>query len=189
MAIAMDAGLTDAERKILNLPSERDWDNWEPLGAVANLAGGDWPRLWREAASSLAGDLGEARGTEKALLDIWKACRELRREHYEKAREIPRNARAAGLSVRAGAKQGAQLFPGPLTWIKSDKLAQRLKGMPNSFVAHLELDQQIKSKVAQVLKGFGVQPERKRPKGSSELSRGYAMKGIRVAYRQYGGRG
>ena len=89
--------------------------------------------------------------------------------------------------AKAGVKQQAKIFPGPLTRIDSGLLALKLKDMPGSFVAHLDSDQQIKNKVARTLKGFGIQPEYKRPKGGGAPSRGYDLKAIRAAHGQYGG--
>jgi uncharacterized protein DUF3631 len=34
---------------------DRAQDNWEPLIAIADLAGGGWPKLARDAASALSG--------------------------------------------------------------------------------------------------------------------------------------
>jgi hypothetical protein len=180
MALAMEAGMPDATLTSLGLPSERDIDNWEPMGAVAVLAGGAWPVRWHAAAVSLAGEMEAASGTEKALMDIWVACRELRLEHCETARDLRRS------QVKAGVKHLSKLLPGPLTRIDSGLLALKLKDMPGSFVAHLDSDQQIKNKVARTLKGFGIQPEFKRNKGGAP-SRGYDLKAIRAANGQYGG--
>src|SRR4029453_1349381 len=55
-----------------NLPdiSDRDIDNWIPLIAIADVAGGEWPKLAREAAVRLCGEpITEPKGVE-LLQDI-----------------------------------------------------------------------------------------------------------------------
>jgi hypothetical protein len=60
---AMDT-LTDAKPTLPEALSDRQQDGWEPLLAVADLAGGDWPERARSAALSLCGetDDGASRG-------------------------------------------------------------------------------------------------------------------------------
>ena len=53
MTDAVEA-LTDAEPVLPDALSDRAQDHWEPLLAIAELAGGDWPRLARAAAVALA---------------------------------------------------------------------------------------------------------------------------------------
>ena len=54
MVEAVDA-LTDAEPALPDALSDRAQDGWEPLLAIADLAGGVWPDRSRQAAVSLAG--------------------------------------------------------------------------------------------------------------------------------------
>ena len=54
MVEAVDA-LTDAEPVLPDALSDRAQDGWEPLLAIADLAGGVWPDRSRQAAVSLAG--------------------------------------------------------------------------------------------------------------------------------------
>jgi len=59
--------------------NDRAADNWTPLLTLADLAGGDWPTLARQAALSLSGgDVGEGIGTGGQLLadirDIFEAA-------------------------------------------------------------------------------------------------------------------
>lgn len=64
---AWAAGLPPEITKWPELPSsiqDRDADVWEPLIAVADLAGGDWPKRAREAAVALVAD---AKDTEPSL--------------------------------------------------------------------------------------------------------------------------
>jgi len=60
---AMDT-LTDAKPVLPEALSDRQQDGWEPLLAIADLAGGDWPERARSAALSLCGetDDGASRG-------------------------------------------------------------------------------------------------------------------------------
>jgi hypothetical protein len=49
--------------------NDRAADNWEPLLAIADLAGGDWPSQARAAALKLSGDAeGDTRSTREQLL-------------------------------------------------------------------------------------------------------------------------
>lgn len=48
--------------------NDRAMDNWEPLFAIADLAGGDWPKLSRNAALALAGVEKESISTNVELL-------------------------------------------------------------------------------------------------------------------------
>jgi hypothetical protein len=57
VAVWVAAVMTQLEQPVTDLPLEledRAEDAWEPLLAVADAAGGDWPRLAREAALSLS---------------------------------------------------------------------------------------------------------------------------------------
>jgi putative DNA primase/helicase len=48
--------LSDPDPKIPENLNDRAADNWRPMLAIADLAGGDWPRRAREAACVLSGD-------------------------------------------------------------------------------------------------------------------------------------
>lgn len=50
--------------------SNRDADNWEPLLALADLAGGDWPKLIRSAAYALTAKAENPTANEELLGDI-----------------------------------------------------------------------------------------------------------------------
>jgi hypothetical protein len=50
--------------------NDRAADNWEPLLAIADLAGGDWPKRAREAALALSGD--EAAGEDDLAIELIK---------------------------------------------------------------------------------------------------------------------
>jgi len=173
MAQAMAAGVPRVDLAALGLDSDRALDNAEPLYAVARLAGGKWPALFEQAIRQIYGTKPSLSGNEKALDDIWKAIREVRVEHC-------RNAREHKYMARKGGK-----YPGPVTFISSFDLAIRLADMPDSFVAHLTHDQQIKNKVATTLRKFAIEPVQQRQR-DGEKARGYHVGAIRAAHRQYG---
>jgi hypothetical protein len=51
--------------------NDRAADIWEPLLALADLAGGEWPRLAREAAQGLHGAATDSNATGVLLIHIW----------------------------------------------------------------------------------------------------------------------
>jgi len=53
------ATLRKSEPAILSDANDRDPDNWIPLFAIADLAGGEWPSLARKAARKLSGEPDE----------------------------------------------------------------------------------------------------------------------------------
>jgi Protein of unknown function (DUF3631) len=67
--------LTDAQPSFPAELNDRACDNWEPLFAVADLAGGDWPAKARTAALVLSGDVvSTSEGTQ--LLAAMKGLRD-----------------------------------------------------------------------------------------------------------------
>src|SRR5205823_13495567 len=50
--------------------NDRAADIWEPLLALADLAGGDWPQLARQAATNLTASMQENNPISSLLLDI-----------------------------------------------------------------------------------------------------------------------
>jgi putative DNA primase/helicase len=52
--------------------SDRSAQIWEPLTIVADLVGGDWPALAREAAVGLSGSAATNRPIGSLLFDIWQ---------------------------------------------------------------------------------------------------------------------
>jgi hypothetical protein len=66
--------LTDPDPKIPENLNDRAADNWRPLLAIADLAGGAWPKRAREAACTLSGDGHDATSINVDLLaDTQKA--------------------------------------------------------------------------------------------------------------------
>jgi putative DNA primase/helicase len=68
------ARLTNPDPQIPETLDDRGADNWRPLLAIADLAGGDWPRRARDAACMLSGEGHDAPSINVELLaDIRKA--------------------------------------------------------------------------------------------------------------------
>src|SRR5438874_10750000 len=55
----------------LKMKNDRAADIWEPLLALADLAGGEWPELARQAAVSLSASAQESNPIASLLLDIF----------------------------------------------------------------------------------------------------------------------
>jgi putative DNA primase/helicase len=62
------AKLTDPDPQISDALNDRAADNWRPLLAIADLAGGDWPARSRDAASILSGEGHESTSINVELL-------------------------------------------------------------------------------------------------------------------------
>jgi putative DNA primase/helicase len=65
--------LVDPDPDISDALNDRAADNWRPLLAIANLAGGEWPKLAREAALTLSGDAQDSAINVELLKDSWTA--------------------------------------------------------------------------------------------------------------------
>jgi putative DNA primase/helicase len=62
--------LADPDPAIPEVLNDRAADNWRPLLAIADLAGGEWPRLAREAACILSGEEHDTSPNIELLIDI-----------------------------------------------------------------------------------------------------------------------
>jgi putative DNA primase/helicase len=62
--------LTDPDPKIPDELNDRAADNWRPLLAIADLAGGEWPERAREAAKLLSGESNDTAANVELLADI-----------------------------------------------------------------------------------------------------------------------
>src|SRR5262249_48648544 len=65
--------LRQAEPVAVADANDRDVDNWLPLFAVADLAGGDWPKIARDAAKKLTGEPDD----ESKVIELLKDIREI----------------------------------------------------------------------------------------------------------------
>ena len=63
--------IASASPQIPSTLNDRAADIWEPLLALADLAGGDWPQLARQAAVSLSAGSQQANPISSLLLDIF----------------------------------------------------------------------------------------------------------------------
>jgi len=61
--------LAEADPDVPSGLHDRAADNWRPLLAIADRAGGEWPRLAREAALALSGDVVEDDSASVMLLE------------------------------------------------------------------------------------------------------------------------
>lgn len=143
-----------------NLPpslNDRACDNWEPLIAVAELAGGDWPARALAAATALSGGTDEGHGlVEKLLADV--------REIVEAPR---RHAAAAWRAWCAAGRTGPR--PARLTRaqrptaIRTADLLVRLVSMAHRPWPEISHGRPITERwLADRLRGLGVVPGRAR---------------------------
>src|SRR5262249_38644938 len=65
--------LTDPEPAIPDALNDRAADNWRPLLAIADLAGGEWPQLARQACLTLSGESAEEAMGVMLLADCRRA--------------------------------------------------------------------------------------------------------------------
>ena len=76
----------------------RDWNNWKPLLAIAEAAGGRWPDLARAAAEAMCGDDREAETDYVALIgavrDVFGEKRPCPRSTWPRASRRSRTPRA-----------------------------------------------------------------------------------------------
>lgn len=78
-ALARARLIGDAEPDMPETLNDRAMDAWESLVAVADVAGGDWPRLARTAAMTLAGDAEEDSLAVRLLADVRRVFGEANR--------------------------------------------------------------------------------------------------------------
>jgi Protein of unknown function (DUF3631) len=69
--------LADPDPQMPNILNDRAADNWRPLLAIADLAGGEWPKRARDAARDLSGEGREAVSDVELLRDIRTAFGDL----------------------------------------------------------------------------------------------------------------
>lgn len=65
--------LLDADPEMPSALSDRAADNWRPLIAIADAAGGHWPETARKVAVELSGSTGEP----SAAIEVLEKCREV----------------------------------------------------------------------------------------------------------------
>jgi hypothetical protein len=179
---AMAAGV--AQASISAALNDRDYDNWEPLCAVADLAGGSWPDRARRAAVELCktSSSEDDRDIEWRFRQIVEGCVAKRRETVDEY-----------LAWRAGGRKVIKPRPGTkgincppvLRFIKSDDLAFWLLTKDDSGFGDARDPQVVKLRVARVLKKFEIKPSQKRIAPNTDPERGYFLNEIRGAWRNY----
>ena len=65
------AAIASAQPELPKSLNDRAADIWEPLFALADLAGGDWPALARQAAMNLSATAEESNPSSALLFDIF----------------------------------------------------------------------------------------------------------------------
>ena len=75
-ALVHEDGLRDFRADPIRELSHRLDEAWEPLRAIASLAGGDWPERARKAAIALAGAVDERDGQDRSIV-LLSALREM----------------------------------------------------------------------------------------------------------------
>ena len=114
-----------ADPAMLDSLFNREADNWRPLFAIAEAAGGEWPRRVREAATKAAAGSEAASLVELLLGDIQDIFTKRKENRVERSDEIP-SADLVGALVAIEGHPWAELGKSrkPLT---QNGLARRLK--------------------------------------------------------------
>ena len=84
------AALGTADPSVPDLSSDRAADNWRPLLAIADAAGGEWPERARRAAVILSGDADESDGASVLLLEDMRDLFAMRGIDRLKSAEVAR---------------------------------------------------------------------------------------------------
>lgn len=164
------------------LGNDRAADNWEPLLAVADWLGGDWPARARAAAVALTGGAEAPSVGELLLADI--------RTIVDGQTSI---ARPAYRAWRAGGKQGPR--PAAVRWIRSSDIVGELVRMEHRPWPEFRDGRPITPRqLAQALAPFGLEPTTQRVPQSPHplavgpatiLAKAYGAAKLRVVCRQY----
>ena len=135
--------------------SNRSADNWRPLLAIADLAGGQWPAIARLAAVELSGETDVSHA--EALLSAIQAeftesrlssddlCKRVRDEHPEQfgslyPRGLARQMKGFGIKPKQMRINGAPCRGYELDWFK-DAFARYLTNPPAPSVTPLQTNE------------------------------------------------
>jgi hypothetical protein len=149
--------------------SDRPADVWEPLLMVADLAGGDWPRLAREACTAFvtgARDDSETAGTRllSDLRDIWP--------------------RGAGTSGTTGTTQPSGVPDVPLVpYLSTDEALRRLNALDESPWGDWRGHPLDARNLARLLKPYGISSAKVRI--GEQSVRGYRAADLHDPWRRY----
>ncbi len=177
---AMAAGTTNIPPQL----SDRAADNWEPLLAIADLAGGTWPQRARAAAVALSGGQSTQSRRELLLADI---------------SETVTAARLAAVQAwRAWARSGAKRVggrPPPLRGIRSEDIVQALMEREDRPWPEFGRDGRgmTPTRLAAQLEPFGIKPKSLRlpatphplQTAKTVVVRGYDVAALRAIFRRY----
>ena len=148
--------ITEADPAMPDGLFNREADNWRPLFAIAEAAGGEWPRRVREAATQAAAGSEAASLVELLLGDIRDIFAKRKENKVERSDEIP----------------SADLV-GALVAIEGHPWAELGKN-------HKPLTQ---NRLARLLKPLGIAPDRIGPEGGQ--ARGYFWSQFTEAFGRY----
>jgi putative DNA primase/helicase len=176
LAAAMAAGV--ANSRFPPGLGDRDADNWEPLLAVADLAGGEWPQRATAAALKLCGDGEDRRDrTEMLLADISEFTREQRQQRWDAYRSWRAKGRAAG-----------QLRPRPYDFIPTSELLSWLVSRDTSPWGECNHGRPLSAHgLNRMLKALKIASGRDRRGGriTREEVRGFWLPDFRAVWRRY----
>jgi hypothetical protein len=164
--------------------NDRDADNWEPLLAVAKLAGGNWPTRASAAAVALCAKDADDRGSEYLLGQIMEGVHEYRVQGIQSHKQwlAMGNKRIKVLQNGMKVAVGGSFC----RFIRSDDLATWLINKDDSGFGDCRDLQAVKLRIARVLKPFKVKPTLRNVGGTR--GRGYDVRELRAVWRQYGPR-
>ena len=137
--------------------NDRAQDNWEPLLAIADLAGGDWPALARNAALALTQDLDEGSIRVLVLADIQKLFGEDKTDRMS----------SAALAARLGELAGGDDEAGP--WLTYGKAAKPIS----------------QRQIAKLLSEFYIYPRDIRLPNEKNVLKGYLLEQFKDAFERY----
>ena len=148
--------ITEADPAMPDGLFNREADNWRPLFAIAEAAGGEWPRRVREAATQAAAGSEAASLVELLLGDIRDIFAKRKKNKVERSDEIP-SADLVGALVAIEGHPWAELGKNrkPLT----------------------------QNRLARLLKPLGIAPDRIGPEGGQ--ARGYCLSQFTEAFGRY----
>jgi len=156
--------LRDYEPEIPQELDDRQTDNWEPLLAIADLAGGDWPTWGRQAAVALScqGKEDEISRREVLLADL--------RECF--------NA-----TIKANTEKGINITSLPTAWILNYLKAKE----ESPWGAYLNGSSITPRQLAGILKSFGIRSKdiRWRDVNGERVLKGYEFSDFQDAFERY----
>jgi Protein of unknown function (DUF3631) len=137
--------------------NDRAQDNWEPLLAIADVAGGGWPALARNAALALTQDLDEGSIRVLLLTDIRKLFGEDTKDRMS----------SAALAARLGELAGGDDEAGP--WLTYGKAVKPI----------------TQRQIAKLLAEFYIYPRDTRLPNEKNALKGYLLEQFKDAFERY----